>query len=101
MSCLRGADVKIDFELQEYNHEFSVDMQSSDEAFEPEFNETTVVHEDLPVYDGTYVATPKTTEQVLPTKDKVLRDDIAVKAIPAFSVSNTSGGNTFYIASEV
>lgn len=52
-------------------------------------------------YAGDYVVTPKVVEQVLPTKDKVLVDDITIKEVPVFRVSNTSGGTTVYIAKEV
>lgn len=52
-------------------------------------------------YTGDYVVTPKVTEQTMPTKDKVLVDDMIIKSIPFFNVSNTSGGNTVYIGNEV
>lgn len=53
------------------------------------------------VYTGTYVVTPDVDEQVLPTQYKQLERDITVKSIPYFDVSNTSGGRTVYIGSEV
>jgi hypothetical protein len=52
-------------------------------------------------YQGDYEVTPKVEAQTLPTKDKVLIDDMTIKAIPFYNVSNTSGGNTVYIGSEV
>lgn len=52
-------------------------------------------------YDGEYTVTPKVEAQTLPTKEKVMLDDVTVKAIPFFNVSNTSGGSTVYIGSEV
>ena len=52
-------------------------------------------------YEGAYEVTPKVEAQTMPTKDKVLIDDMTVKAIPFFSVSNTSGGNTVFIGNEV
>lgn len=52
-------------------------------------------------YKGDYVVTPKIKTQVIPTKDKVLKDDMTVKSIPFFNVSNTSGGTTVYIGNEV
>lgn len=56
---------------------------------------------DLPTYDGEYTVTPSDREQIIPTKDNVMLDDITVRAIPFFTVSNTSGGNTVYIGREV
>ncbi len=52
-------------------------------------------------YDGDYTIIPKVSEQTMPTKEKVMIDDVLVKAIPFFNVSNTSGGSTVYIGKEV
>jgi hypothetical protein len=52
-------------------------------------------------YEGDYEVTPKTTEQILYTKHKTMSDDLTVKAIPRYDVSNLSGGKTIYIANEV
>ena len=53
------------------------------------------------LYEGEYVVTPMVKEQTMPTKNKVLTEDMTIKSIPFFNVSNNSGGNTVYIASEV
>ena len=52
-------------------------------------------------YNGAYEVTPKVIEQALKTKDKRMTDDVRIKSIPFFNVSNTSGGSTAYIGSEV
>ena len=52
-------------------------------------------------YEGDYVVTPKVEEQIMPTKDKVLLEDVTIKSIPYFNVGNNSGGSTVYIGSEV
>ena len=52
-------------------------------------------------YEGPYDVTPKVTAQTLPTAKKLMRDDVSVRAIPYFDVSNPAGGNTVYIANEV
>lgn len=52
-------------------------------------------------YEGPYDVTPKVTAQTLPTAKKLMRDDVSVRAIPYFDVSNQAGGNTIYIANEV
>lgn len=59
------------------------------------------VYKDAPLYEGEYEVTPKVTEQVIPTKDKLLKEDMIVNSIPFFNVSNTSGGKTVYIGNEV
>ena len=56
---------------------------------------------DVQVYDGPYEAIPKVTAQTLPTANKLMLEDVSVRAIPYFDVSNPAGGNTIYIANEV
>ena len=51
-------------------------------------------------YSGPYVVIPKVEEQVLKTKQKVMTNDLTVKGVPVYEVSNTSGGTTVYIAKE-
>ena len=52
-------------------------------------------------YEGPYDVTPKVTAQALQTAQKLMREDVSVRAIPYFDVSNSAGGNTIYIANEV
>ena len=56
---------------------------------------------DLPRYDGSYSVTPLTEAQTLKTAEKYMEDDVKVKAIPVYEVSNTAGGTTVYIGTEV
>jgi hypothetical protein len=55
----------------------------------------------IPPYEGDYEVTPKVEGQELKTKHKYMIQDVTVHAIPFFEVSNTSGGNTVYIANEI
>ena len=53
-----------------------------------------------PPYTGEYEVTPKTyEEQILPTRNKKLNNNITVKKIPQFEVSNEYG-NTLIIGEE-
>lgn len=52
-------------------------------------------------YDGPYEATPMTVDQKLNTKEKYMNDDMSIRSIPYFDVSNTSGGSTVYIGTEI
>lgn len=45
-------------------------------------------------WDGAYEITPRTTEQVLPVKNKTMRHDLTCNSIPYTEVSNPSGGYT-------
>lgn len=71
--------------------------------FKPKFGEVHKVTEYIggDPYEGDYVVTPKVVEQTMPTKDKIMGDDVTIKSIPFFNVSNTSGGDTVYIGNEV
>ena len=55
----------------------------------------------MKTFEGPYVVTPKMAEQVLPTKQKKMRDDLTVEKVPVYEVTNSAGGTTVYIASEV
>ena len=55
----------------------------------------------VPKYDGETTVTPKVADEIiLPTRDKIVKDDITVRKIPQFEVSNTSGGYTLIIGEE-
>lgn len=62
---------------------------------------STISGGDCEDYVGSYTATPKLTEQVLPTAGKRLVKDILIREIPYYDVSNSSGGSTIYIGNEV
>lgn len=54
------------------------------------------------IYDGDYKIVPGTFgEQVLPTSNRVLKEDVVVKEIPFYETSNDSGGITAYIGKDV
>ena len=56
---------------------------------------------DVPKYAGETTVTPKVADEIiLPTRDKIVKDDITVLKIPQFEVSNTSGGYTLIIGEE-
>lgn len=55
----------------------------------------------VPKYEGETTVTPKVADEtILPTRDKIVKDDITVLKIPQFEVSNTSGGYTLIIGEE-
>lgn len=52
-------------------------------------------------YTGETQVIPRARDDItLPTRKKVLEDDITVKKVPFYSTSNEAGGNTIYIAKE-
>ena len=78
-------------------------MAETDQSFKLKCGEIQKVVEYVGggLYEGDYEVTPKVNAQTMATKDKVMVKDVTVKAIPFYNVSNTSGGNTVYIAKEV
>lgn len=58
---------------------------------------TTIEPHARATYDGDYIVVPQVTEQVLPTREKIMVNDLTVKEIPTYEVSNEAGGNTFII----
>ena len=58
----------------------------------PEF-----VDVEVDYYDGIYVVKPTFQNNVLPTANKLLEDDVTVEAIEVARTSNPQGGKTVYI----
>lgn len=77
---------------------FDTDFKSLDNVSGSDFD-VLVVNKvsEVEEYAGSYEVIPKTFEQTLATKDKYLKQDIAVKGVRASEVSNSVGGTTFYI----
>ena len=58
-----------------------------------------IIHVGFPDYEGTYEVTPTAGEQELQTRNKTMRDDVTVHAIPYHETTNEAGGYTVSIAS--
>lgn len=94
--------MKIDVKFSESTQSFNPKMDELDHMLEADFGQVQEVTSiDGVQYDGEYAVVPKIDSQVLPTKNKVMVDDLTITAIPVYRVSNTSGGTTVYIANEV
>lgn len=60
------------------------------------------VTKEYDVYGGEYTVIPKAfEEQVLPTSNRVLKEDVIVKEVPFYETGNDSGGITAYIGKDV
>ena len=80
-----------------------VEFKETSQTFSTAFKDNIVIevvgeHE---TYDGEYAVTPTVQSQTLPTKKKVMAEDVTIKEIPYFDVSNNAGGSTVYIGNEV
>ena len=57
-----------------------------------------VAHQNL--YTGEYAVTPDITPVVLPTRDKLMADDVTIHKIPLWETGNPQGGTTILIGGE-
>lgn len=85
---------------------FQTTFQSSENQFQTAFASPTstfaitfgsVVGVAAEVYKGDYTVTPTVTDQLLLTKEKMLKDNMTFKAVPKQIVDNPSGGKTVTI----
>ena len=91
--------MRIDVIFSESIQSFTPKIEELDQMLDADFGqvqEVTVI--DGVPYEGEYAVTPKVESQVLPTRNKFMLDDVTIKEVPVFRVSNTSGGTTVYIA---
>lgn len=78
---------------------FEIGFSPTKSVFQVEFDTAVEIKEytGVDVYDGEYVLTPETTDQVLLTKEKLLKENVTIKAVPKQIVENPSGGQTITI----
>lgn len=82
--------------------ELDVVFSESDQSIDADFGEIQTVNlSSMPVYKGDYSVTPKVSGQTMQTKGMAMLEDVTIHPIPFFNVSNTSGGDTVYIAKEM
>lgn len=96
-----ASDQRFDVTLS--NPAFDVRLQfDGDDCFEVHIEglQQVTIPKDADPYKGAYEVTPRVDEQVLPTAQKLMADDLTVNAIPIYETSNNSGGTTVYIARE-
>lgn len=80
---------------------FEIRFEETVKDVNAEFDELQFVTIGNEPYTGEYEITPKVSKQIVPTKGKVMQNDLTVNSVPFFDVGNTSGGSTVYIASEI
>lgn len=85
---------------------FQTTFQSSENQFQTAFASPTstfaiifgsVVGVAAEVYKGKYTVTPAVSDQLLLTKEKMLKDNMTFKGVPKQIVDNPSGGKTVTI----
>lgn len=91
--------MRFSVQFNKSQQKFSVQMKDEDNRFNAGFKDIQLVSVTPEVYEGDYSIVPTVDAQVIPTKKKMMRDDLTVTAIPTYEVHNPTGGTTFYIAS--
>lgn len=79
------------------NIPFKFDFDNTNQGFNLGF-ELSIETSEIANYEGSYEIVPKVHDQIVETKNKYLKEDLTVVAIPYYDVSNTVGGTTVYIA---
>lgn len=59
-----------------------------------------IVEQHQNLYTGEYTVTPDITPVVLPTRDKLMAEDVTVHKIPLWEIGNPQGGKTILIGGE-
>lgn len=88
----------IDIEVYESDTVIQAELDST-AIIETELESIVVIQgngAELPDYKGKYEITPGIEKQVLQTKNRSMRDNVTIKEIPTYAVSN-SEGTTFII----
>nr|DAU70786.1 MAG TPA: hypothetical protein [Caudoviricetes sp.] len=78
---------------------FKIGFSPTKSVFPVDFDTALEIKEgtEAEVYEGEYTLTPETTDQVLLTKEKLLKENVTVKAVPKQIVDNPAGGQTVTI----
>ena len=96
--------VYVEVELQQNNYEVFLDVNENKQEIPLDVDIVVTGGGHFPWYDGgggggdAYTVTPQIDEQVLPTKNKSMAEDLTIEAIPYSEVPNPSGGQTVCIA---
>lgn len=95
--------MRLEVSFRVLNKNLDVDFSAKDKKLNAEFQCFQRITEqgDVDYYDGSYTVTPKVEEQSLPTSKKYLAEDVRIKEIPIFEVSNLEGGQTVFIGKEI
>lgn len=95
--------MRFDVTFQELDKKLDVDFRTRNEKIKVDFEHLQVVsdHARVEYYNGNYTVTPKVEKQELETRQKFLTENVKIKEIPFFEVSNTEGGQTVFIGKEL
>ena len=87
---------KIKIILRKEN-DIKISFGKENEDIKLDFKDKVIIGGQYQEYEGEYEVTPRTVAQVLPTKEKNMKNDVTVKEIPFYEVGNLQNGKTVYI----
>nr|DAX72666.1 MAG TPA: hypothetical protein [Caudoviricetes sp.] len=95
--------MRLEVSFRVLNKNLDVDFSAKDKKLNAEFQCFQRITEqgDVDYYDGSYTVTPKVEKQELATRQKFLTENVKIKEIPFFEVSNLEGGQTVFIGKEL
>ena len=78
---------------------FQIGFSPTKSVFQVEFDTAVEIKEytGVDVYDAEYTLTPETPDQVLLTNEKLLKENVTIKAVQKQIVENPAGGQTVTI----
>lgn len=88
--------MKLHVDFNEVDAFLSTNFIQTECTFNIDFGEVFFIKTDE-VYDGDYNVIPRVYQQILPTKDKLMIDDVTVEIIPLTKVKNLQNGYTVTI----
>ena len=95
--------MRFDVTFQELDKKLDVNFRTRSDQIKVDFEHLQVISDNVGVdyYKGDYTVTPKVEKQELATRQKFLTENVKIKEIPFFEVSNLEGGQTVYIGKEL
>ena len=88
--------MRLHVNFNEVDSQLAVSFIQTECTFNTDFGEVFFIKTD-DVYEGDYNVIPRVYEQTLPTKDKLMLNDVTVEIIPLSKVINLSNGYTVTI----
>lgn len=85
----------LSIEIEEKNE---IDVELAEDILEIDFEFSGGISK--APYEGEYEITPRIKEQILPTKDKYMKNNLTIYQTPFSVVSNPEGGQTVTIGLE-
>lgn len=95
--------MRFDVTFRKLDKKLDVDFHTRNEQIKVDFEHFQIVsdHAGVEYYKGDYTVTPKIEKQELATRQKFLAENVKIKEIPFFEVSNLEGGQTVFIGKEL